>query len=136
MTANSCQEGSFMSVVYTLYDALVSINVPDEKAKAVIDAVEREMMDKLATKADLENLRLSNKADLVALRGEMGGEFKSIGSEFKLVRQEMVAMRDSLSKDIEATHERISNQTHVLTVRLFLGAAAMVPLILAAQKMF
>jgi hypothetical protein len=44
-----------MSVVYSLYDALVSINVPDEKAKAVIDAMEREMMDKLATKADLSH---------------------------------------------------------------------------------
>ncbi len=43
-----------MSVVYSLYDALVSINVPDDKARAVIDAMEREMMDKLATKADLD----------------------------------------------------------------------------------
>jgi hypothetical protein len=46
-----------MSVVYSLYDALVSIKVPDEKAKAVIDAMEREMMDKLATKADLASVR-------------------------------------------------------------------------------
>ena len=46
-----------MSVVYSLYDALVSINVPDEKAKAVIDAMEREMMDKIATKADLAHVR-------------------------------------------------------------------------------
>lgn len=53
-----------MSVVYALYDALVSINVPTEKAKAVIDAMEREMMDKVATKSDVENLRLATKADL------------------------------------------------------------------------
>jgi len=46
-----------MSVVYSLYDALVSINVPDAKAKAVIDAMEREMMDKLATKADLAHVK-------------------------------------------------------------------------------
>jgi hypothetical protein len=39
------------------YDALVSINVPDEKAKAVIDAMEREMMEKIATKADLAHVR-------------------------------------------------------------------------------
>ena len=46
-----------MGVVYSMYDALVSINVPTEKAKAVIDAMEREMMDKVATKTDLEHAR-------------------------------------------------------------------------------
>jgi hypothetical protein len=46
-----------MGVVYTMYDALVSINVPTEKAKAVIDAMEREMMDKIATKSDVEHVR-------------------------------------------------------------------------------
>ena len=71
MTANSCQEGSFMSVVYSLYDALVSINVPDEKAKAVIDAMEREMMDKLATKADLEHVRVAS-TDIGTARRQTG----------------------------------------------------------------
>jgi hypothetical protein len=46
-----------MGVVYSLYDALVSINVPNDKAKAVIDAMEREMMDKLATKADVAHVK-------------------------------------------------------------------------------
>ena len=73
-----------MSVVYSLYDALVSINVPDAKAKAVIDAMEREMMDKLATKADLNTFR------------------SEVSGEFRLVRQEIAATRDSLSKDISA----------------------------------
>ena len=56
-----------MSVVYSLYDALVSINVPDEKTKAVIDAMEREMMDKLATKADLAHVRELLSRDIQAL---------------------------------------------------------------------
>ena len=55
-----------MGVVYSLYDALVSIHVPDEKAKAVIDALEREMMDKLATKADVENARALLAKDIEA----------------------------------------------------------------------
>jgi len=106
-----------MSVVYTLYDALVSINVPDDKAKAVIDAMEREMMDKLAT-----------KADLIGLRSEMG-------SEFKLVRQEMTSMRDLLSKDIQALGARIDHLTYVMTVRLFGAAAVMIGAIAAIQKL-
>ncbi len=71
-----------MSVVYSLYDALVSIKVPDDKAKAVIDAMEREMMDKLVT-----------KADLATLRAGVSGEFVGVTAEFKLVRQEMAPSR-------------------------------------------
>ena len=37
-----------MSVVYSLYDALVSIHVPTEKARAVIDAMEREQVPPVA----------------------------------------------------------------------------------------
>jgi hypothetical protein len=100
-----------MSVVHTLYDALVSINVPDEKAKAVIDAMEREMMDKLAT-----------KADLAVLHAEFNGEIR-------LVRQELATVRDSLTKDLQ-------HQTNTLTLRLLLTAIGLVPAIVAAQKFF
>ena len=41
-----------------MYDALVSINVPNDKARAVVDAMERDMGTTLATKADLQLLRL------------------------------------------------------------------------------
>jgi hypothetical protein len=95
-----------MSVVYALYDALVSINVPDEKAKAVIDALEREMMDKLATRSEMN-------------------------AEFKLVRQEISALGISLSKDIEAVGTRIDNQTREMTIRFGGMLAATVVLISA-----
>jgi hypothetical protein len=39
------------------YDALVSIDVPAEKARAVIDALERDMGATLATKADIQFLK-------------------------------------------------------------------------------
>jgi len=94
-----------MSVVYSLYDALVSINVPDEKAKAVIDAMEREMMDKLATKGDVENLRLASKSDFIHLQ-------------------------EVLSKDIQAAELRmelrISDLKQDLTVRLGVLMAALI----------
>ena len=35
------------------YDALVSINVPNDKARAVVDAMERDMDTTLATKTDV-----------------------------------------------------------------------------------
>jgi hypothetical protein len=46
-----------MSFQISLYDALISIAVPVDKARAVIDAMEREMGATLATKADILLLR-------------------------------------------------------------------------------
>jgi hypothetical protein len=46
-----------VNYLYSLYDALVSINVPNDKARAVVDAMERDMGTTLATKADLQLLR-------------------------------------------------------------------------------
>lgn len=46
-----------MEHLYSLYDALVSIQVPPDKARAVVDAMERDMISKLATKTDLQLLQ-------------------------------------------------------------------------------
>jgi ABC-type sulfate transport system substrate-binding protein len=45
-----------MSFEFTLYDALLSIDVPAEKARAVIDALEQDMGSTLATKKDIQLL--------------------------------------------------------------------------------
>jgi hypothetical protein len=37
-----------MDYLYSLYDALVSINVPGDKARAVVDAMERDMENRFA----------------------------------------------------------------------------------------
>ncbi len=127
MAASTGQGGVSMSVVYAMYDALVSINVPDEKARAVIDAMEREMMGKLATKVDMENLRAATKADIAAVRHEMSSEFAAVrqemSAEFKLVRQEMAAMGASLSKDMQIQMGALQN---TLTIRLGFMMAAMI----------
>ena len=61
-----------MDYLYSLYDALVSINVPNDKARAVVDAMERDMGTTIATKTDLQMLRqeVATKADLADLRQE------------------------------------------------------------------
>jgi hypothetical protein len=46
-----------MDHLYSLYDALISINIPGDKARAVVDAMERDMEAKLATKTDLQLLQ-------------------------------------------------------------------------------
>ena len=67
--------GATMDFLYSLYDALVSINVPNDKARAVVDAMERDMATSLATKTDLDSLRLATKADVELLRHETTSGF-------------------------------------------------------------
>jgi len=67
-----------VNALYSLYDALVSINVPADKARAVVDAMERDMTAILATKSDIEllrqqlgSVRVEIKGDLALLRATM-----------------------------------------------------------------
>jgi len=56
--------GGLMKTELALYQALISINVPEQKANAVIEALETDMHSLLATKADLTALRTDLSADL------------------------------------------------------------------------
>ena len=56
-----------MTFEFTLYDALLSIDVPAEKARAVIDALEHDMVSTLAMKQDIAALALATKQDIAAL---------------------------------------------------------------------
>ncbi|HXV40697.1 MAG TPA: hypothetical protein VD701_07040 [Steroidobacteraceae bacterium] len=62
-----------MDYLYSLYDALVSINVPGDKARAVVDAMERDMGTTLATKQDLLLLR----QEMTSLRTELRQEIEN-----------------------------------------------------------
>jgi phosphopantothenoylcysteine synthetase/decarboxylase len=55
----------------TLYDALVGANVPPDKAKAVVQAMEREMFERLATKQDLQALQSTIAQQLLALESQL-----------------------------------------------------------------
>lgn len=46
-----------MKLEIALYQALTSINVPEQKANAVIDAMETDLNTFLATKVDIANLQ-------------------------------------------------------------------------------
>lgn len=73
-----------MSYLYSLYDALVSIHVPSEKARAVVDAMERDMGTTLATKQDLLLIR------------------QEIENRYELLSREIGSLRSDLGKDLEA----------------------------------
>jgi hypothetical protein len=88
-----------MDYLYALYDALVSIHVPNDKARAVIDAMERDMGTTIATKADLQLLRqeMATKVDLAGLRQD----FASLRQEFALLRKDFEVLSAGLRKDLD-----------------------------------
>ena len=92
--------------LYSLYAALVSINVPNDKARAVVDAMERDMGTTIATKADLQLLRqeliasLASRDDLASVKADIGVLRQEIGvlrQDFGTLRQDNALIR----KDME-----------------------------------
>ncbi|TAK51566.1 MAG: hypothetical protein EPO25_16125 [Gammaproteobacteria bacterium] len=82
-----------MDYLYSLYDALISIDVPGDKARAVVDAMERDMGTTLATKVDLQILR------------------QEVENRLALVTRDIASLRNDMTRDLEAL--RLS-----MTVRL------------------
>ncbi len=100
-----------MNYLYSLYDDLVSINVPSDKARAVVDAMERDMGTTLATKQDLEILR------------------RDMENRFALVDQRFESLRSDLSRDIAASELK-------LTVKLGSMMVAGFGLTIAAMRLW
>lgn len=71
-----------MDHLYSLYDALVSIHVPNDKARAVVDAMERDMATTIATKSDLQLL----KQELLA---QLGANISELRQEIALIRKDL-----------------------------------------------
>ena len=89
-----------MDYLYSLYDALLSIHVPNDKARAVVDAMERDMGTTIATKADLQILRQdltslvnSNVSDL---RHELRHETGLVRKDMELLSSRMVIQLGSM----------------------------------------
>jgi hypothetical protein len=76
--------------LYSLYDALVSIHVPNDKARAVVDAMERDMGTTIATKADLQILR----QDLTSFINELRHELRN---DIALVRKDMEILSTTMT---------------------------------------
>jgi transposase-like protein len=119
---------------YALYDALVSINVPAEKARAVAESLEQDMSTILATKTDLGTTQLLLKQEIGTVRS-LRQEMASRDS----LRQEMGAMRDSLRQEIEANRVLLEHKLELLrssmTIRLGSMQIVGMGLLFAALKL-
>jgi hypothetical protein len=110
-----------MNAQLSLYDALVSVNIPADKARAVVAALEQEMTSVLATKSDIELLRQEFKTEIGSLRQEVKAEIGSL-------RQELYSVRDLLKKDLQLLQ-------HGMTIRLGVLMAVSMSLLFAGLKL-
>lgn len=93
-----------MSYLYSLYDALVSINVPSDKARAVVDAMEHDMLTQLASKSDLDSFRLATKSDFELLRQAHKADVEAARLANKA---EVESLRQAVRADIDAIGVRV-----------------------------
>jgi hypothetical protein len=83
--------------LYSLYDALVSINVPNDKARAVVDAMERDMATTIATKADLHLLKQELTALIQTSVAELRQETTLIRKDMDLIRKDMELLSTTMT---------------------------------------
>lgn len=123
-----------MNALYSLYDALLSIDIPADKAKAVVTAMEQEMSNVLATKTDLQHTELMLRQELVATRDSLKQELTSTRDSLKQeiasvrdsVKQEIFSVRNSLKQEISALDQRISSVEVSLGQKMELMRSSMV----------
>lgn len=112
--------------LYSLYDALVSIHVPNDKARAVVDAMERDMGTTLATKSDLDQLRSELRQELALVRKDF--EMLANGLRMEMdtlaagIRQDQQTLGVSFRRDQEVLSAAFRKDLELLstgmTVRL------------------
>lgn len=120
--------------LYSLYDALVSINVPGDKARAVVDAMERDMGTTLATKQDLLLLaskedHLLLKQDVALLRQEMAGIRTELKQEIvglhTGLKQEMAGLRTELKQEFEGRYTLLDQKLDTVQLRITVRLGSM-----------
>lgn len=137
-------EGRSVDYLYSLYDALISINVPNDRARAVVDAMERDMGTTLATKVDLDSLRVATKADLQSLRQELMSVMSGLATRDELrdqigtVKADIAQLRQDnalIRKDMEILSTRIDVLPATMTVRLGSIVVVGIGILFAALKL-
>lgn len=87
-----------MKLSLALYDALISISVPNSKAKTVVDAWEDDVKD-FASKADLERTESHLDSSITALRTDLTALIKEQGADLRtLVERQASQFQSAVSK--------------------------------------
>ncbi|MDT3723151.1 hypothetical protein [Pseudomonas oryzihabitans] len=110
-----------------LYQALLSIDVAEDKATAVVDALEIEMQTQLATKADLAQLQAATKADFADIKSDFAKIQASTKAEFADIKADFAKLQATTKADFAQNELK-------LTIRMGVMLSAAVGILLAAMK--
>ena len=124
-----------MQTSFELYRALVSINVTEDRAKAVVVALEADMTNHLATKTDImelkaefNELRASTKADIMELKAEF--------NELRIAtKADINELRNELKADIGELRGALREQGLRLTIQLGLMLSGIMGVGLAVTRL-
>jgi len=121
-----------MQALYSLYDALISINVPADKAKAVVDAMERDMSTLLASKSDiamlrqdLDGARMATKSDIAMLRQDLDAARAATKSDIAMLRKEVDAARAATQGDAALLRQALATTSVLFSKELELLKSSM-----------
>ena len=114
-----------MSLATSLYDALTSIDIPNDKAREVVESLEQKMTADFASKADVATIRadiatvrteialvlgrleqheVATEAEFAALRRETKTEFAAVRgemkAEFATLRSELANVRSEMMAEL------------------------------------
>jgi hypothetical protein len=91
------------------------MNVPSDKARAVVDAMERDMETTLAT-----------KTDLLLLRREIENRFDFTSRDIESLRKDLESFRSSTTKDFEAFRRSIGKDLESLRLSMTVRLGSMI----------
>ena len=128
-----------MSFEFTLYDALLSIDVPAPKARAVIDALEHDMGSTLATKQDIAN----TKQDIANTRQDIANlalaTKQDIANLALATKQDIATLALTTKQDLLLLRQELEHRIDLLqsTMTIRLGSILVVAmgLLFAALKL-
>jgi hypothetical protein len=135
-----------MNLETTLYDALLGIDIPAERVRAVVDALEHDMISTLASKQDISNLALATKQDIAATKQDIATlaaatrqDIVQVRQEVEHLKQEVVHFKQQAGRDVERLDERITHEIELLrssmTVRTGSMLVVAMGLLFAALKL-
>ena len=96
-----------MAYAISLYDALVSINVPKPQALAVVESLEQTMTSELTTKTDLQQLRDHTDREFVSVRVDIQQFREHSDREFVAVRADIKQLRADMDREFVAVRAEI-----------------------------
>jgi hypothetical protein len=85
---------------YSACDALVRINGPSDKAREVVDAMERDMGTMLAIRQDLRLLEQRLAGMQTALRQEIENPYSLLSRELESLRNEVSKALQTMRRDV------------------------------------